>query len=85
MSNSTVPELFPGVTDVADPTTDAGREALLAGAIRDGRLVEASLPAWRGAFKRDPAKAAAELAGLASPRDFAPDVGMDRLFPGAGA
>jgi len=77
----TVPELFPGVEDVtADPSTDAGREQLLAAAVRDGRLVEASLARWRSEFKRDPARAAATLSGLASP--LAPDVGSDRLFPG---
>jgi hypothetical protein len=40
------------------------REAVLAAAIAEGKLVEASLPAWRKAFDRDPAATQAELRQL---------------------
>jgi hypothetical protein len=45
-------------------TKATNREAVLAAAIAEGKLVEGSLPAWRKAFDRNPAATQAELRQL---------------------
>jgi hypothetical protein len=70
----------PGRLPVTPASTEAGREALLAAALADGRLIEPSVPTWRTSLERDPQRAGADLAGLASARPIASDAA--RLFPG---
>jgi hypothetical protein len=74
--------LFPhlaGNPAVLNPRTPDGRDALLARAVADGRLIERSIPVWRKKLERDPDNEAAELASLASMGPGREDI--SRLFP----